>query len=121
MLNELEIKAKQKELKNNILKGIVGGSDLSGVIQMNEDIFNKAVIDMKLEVYTDDSLNAFKSNIRKAAATGTTSVEVIEKAKKDLEGLQKVQIVKKGGNLTSVYVKKREEDESEKIDKGSKV
>jgi hypothetical protein len=85
---------------------------LTKAVDMDEDIFLKAVKDQALEVYDHGSLNKFKSDLVKAAASGKVSSDIIEKAKKDLGKLTKVQVSDKNGQKRTVWVKRGGDDEA---------
>jgi len=83
------------------------GEDLGYVL--TSDQFNKAVEDMKLEVYNLDAINKYRSDIQKAADSGALKSDDLEKAKKNLAKLRKVTKVDKNGKKTTVWVKTGEE------------
>lgn len=77
-------------------------------ISLTEEVFEKAVTDMGLEVYTSNDLNGFKSNVMRAGVNGKLTSANIEKAKRDVAALTKVNVSDKNGKIRSVWVRKSE-------------
>lgn len=82
-------------------------------VKMSEEAFMKAIQSEKLEVYSPESINKFNADISKAFDIGRAKQEDIEKAKKDISGLTKVQVTRKDGVVTTVYVKRGGDDKSQ--------
>lgn len=93
---------------NNIIEKV--GEDrtfaLQKAVEMDEDVFLKAVKDEALEVYDLGTLNKFKQDLTQLANAGRIGVGDIEKAKKDLGKLTKVQVSDKNGQKRTVWVKR---------------
>lgn len=92
-----------------ILKNVSG--DTNNEIIVSPEMFQKAVTELGLETYDEDSLNTYKREIRKAMSSGKFPADELEKAQKNLGKLRKMTIIDKKGKRTTVYVKQGEEQE----------
>ncbi|OGS72430.1 MAG: hypothetical protein A3F91_12360 [Flavobacteria bacterium RIFCSPLOWO2_12_FULL_35_11] len=136
MLNQDEIIKAQTDRKQAILSGFMLESvGETREIEMTKASFEKARVDMNLEVYDLDGLNTFKSNIRKASENGCLSEEDLQKAELGLgrlikvvivdeieKGLNKKTITDKNGKVTTVWVTSSIESKkpTPKLDKTNK-
>jgi hypothetical protein len=78
------------------------------VVELNEDVLEKAIQDMSLQVYSPDQLNNFKTDLKKAFDAKLIEADELKKAKKDLSKLVKVTKVDKNGKKSTVWVKQSE-------------
>lgn len=89
------------------------------VPQVSSDTIQKAIESGEYEVYEENAVNAFVSKIRKAHMDGGLRKDELEKAKRDLSKLTKVQKVDKNGDKRFVWVKTSDKKESAKETKES--
>lgn len=103
----------QSQIKRNILSQFSQIPEQQETV-IQEDVLIKAINEEGYEVYTQDAINKFTSDIQKAAALGRITQDDIEKAKKDLSKLVKVTKMDKNGKKVTVWVKRGEEPKEDR-------
>lgn len=107
MYDNSDIIKRQQEHRDHILKGFMleAPETTGNSIFMSKEQFFKAKTEFDLEVYTEDALNQFKVNLRKASVDGHISPSGLQKAESDLSKLVKI-IITDVEKAKTVYIKK---------------
>lgn len=109
--DDLGFKHKNQIIKSNIELQL-------GLTQsMTKDAFEKAVQELDLEVYPEQFLENFMTDLAKGAQLGKVTQDDILKAKKDISKLVKLMVTDKNGDRRTVYVKRKEYDSHTKDDR----
>jgi len=75
---------------------------------LDEDDFQKAIDNNTIEVYTEENIMLFKSDLAKKLSESNDLDQVLEKAKKDLSKLVKTTVIGKDGVKRTVWIKRKE-------------
>lgn len=76
-------------------------------VELSAEVFEKAVTDLRLEVFEDHEIQKIQSRLN-SMAIATFPADLIEKAKRDLSKLKKVRVTDRKGHSVFRWVKRRE-------------
>lgn len=94
---------RQDELAKARIESIFGQT-----LMLDEDDFQKAIQNNTIEVYTEEGLMLFKSDLAKRLSESNDLTPELEKAKKDLSKLVKTTVIGKDGVKRTVWIKRKE-------------